>query len=373
MLTSGCSLQLAAPGGRRRGRRGRARPAPAGRSARSGPAPPACRPRRPRASPPRRRRRPRSRASASGRGPGARGRPRRARSVTFRTRSQSWEPSNSGSKPPTSSTSARRRTLRWQVYIWVRIRSGDQSGLKNGPEWRPAAVDLVLVGVDVVGLGVGAQRLVDVGEGVGVELVVVVEQGDELARAPSPGHRWRRRRCRRSRSRRRDADPRVLAPRPPRASRRTCGCGEASSTRQSSQSPKLWRRTESSIAAQDVGRRLVDRREDREARPSHAAASARPARAGRRRAGRRIWRNSADTLSAASFSRPSVRFELGQPAPQLTEFGVPLDQQAAQPLHLLVAGGQLASSLRGPAEALSPSRARRASVAALQRGWSSPP
>ena len=61
----------------------------------------------------------------------------RARSVTRRIRSQSWEPSNSGSKPPTSSTSDRRRTLRWQVYIWVRNRSGDQSGLKNGPEWRP--------------------------------------------------------------------------------------------------------------------------------------------------------------------------------------------------------------------------------------------
>ena len=36
-------------------------------------------------------------------------------------------------------TSDRRMTLRWQVYIWVRIRSGDQSGLKNGPWWWPAS------------------------------------------------------------------------------------------------------------------------------------------------------------------------------------------------------------------------------------------
>ena len=93
---------------------------------------------------------------ASGRGPAARGATGRARSVTRSTRSQSWEPSNSGSKPPTSSTSERRSTLRWQVYICVRIRSGDQSGLKNGPRVVAGLVDLVFVGVDVVGLGVAA-------------------------------------------------------------------------------------------------------------------------------------------------------------------------------------------------------------------------
>ncbi len=47
-----------------------------------------------------------------------------------------------GSKPPTSSTRLRRRTLKWQVYICVRIRSGDQSGLQNGAECIPARLIL---------------------------------------------------------------------------------------------------------------------------------------------------------------------------------------------------------------------------------------
>ncbi len=42
-----------------------------------------------------------------------------------------------GVEAPDLLDQARRRTLRWQVYICVRIRSGDQSGLKKGPEWRP--------------------------------------------------------------------------------------------------------------------------------------------------------------------------------------------------------------------------------------------
>ena len=52
---------------------------------------------------------------------------------------------------------------------------------------------------------------------------------------------------------------------------RTCGCSEQSSTRQSSQSPKRWRRTESQHRPQDVGRRFVDRRDDREAGRGQAA------------------------------------------------------------------------------------------------------
>ena len=133
------------------------------------------------------------------------------------------------------------------MYIWVRIRSGDQSGLKNGPEWWPALVDLVFVGVDVVDLGVGRERLVDQLQRVGMELVVVVEQDDELAR----GHRQgvvgggddaavllplA------------DPDPRVGAAGARRAVSPTWGSREQSSTRQSSQSPKLWRRTDFSIA-----------------------------------------------------------------------------------------------------------------------------
>jgi len=45
----------------------------------------------------------------------------------------------------------------------------------------PGLVDLVFVGVDVVGVGGGRDCLVDECQRVGVERVVVVEQGEELA------------------------------------------------------------------------------------------------------------------------------------------------------------------------------------------------
>ena len=54
-------------------------------------------------------------------------------------------------------------------------------GLEERPRVAPALVDLVFVGVDVVDLGVGAQRLLDQRERVGMERVVVVEEDDELA------------------------------------------------------------------------------------------------------------------------------------------------------------------------------------------------
>jgi hypothetical protein len=54
-------------------------------------------------------------------------------------------------------------------------------GLEEGRGVPPGEVDLVLVGVDVVGLGIAVDRRGDVGESVGVQRVVVVEQGDELA------------------------------------------------------------------------------------------------------------------------------------------------------------------------------------------------
>ena len=143
-------------------------------------------------------------------------------------------------------------------------------GLEERARVAPRAVDLVFVGVDVVGLGVGRERLVDQRQRVGVQLVVVVEQGDELARAPSPARRWRRRRCRRSRSRRVTADAGVARGRARRASRAPAGRSEQSSTRQSSQSPKLWRAHRLQHRPQHVGRRFVDRREDREAGGRHS-------------------------------------------------------------------------------------------------------
>ena len=57
---------------------------------------------------------------------------------------------------------------------------GRPVGLEEGAEVAPLLVDLVLVGVDVVRRRLGPQRGVDLAQGVRVELVVVVEQGDEL-------------------------------------------------------------------------------------------------------------------------------------------------------------------------------------------------
>ncbi len=54
--------------------------------------------------------------------------------------------------------------------------------LEEGAEVEAGADDLVLVGVDVVRLRVAEQGLVDVRERIGVQLVVVVEQGHELPR-----------------------------------------------------------------------------------------------------------------------------------------------------------------------------------------------
>ena len=142
-------------------------------------------------------------------------------------------------------------------------------GLEEGGGVAPGGVDLVLVGVDVVGLGVGVDRRGDAGERVGVQGVVVVEQGDELA----PGHRQgvvgggddagvlgpvv-------------DPDTRASAAARPvedlahvrlRRSRRRPGTAPSRS--------QLWRRTERSILRSTLGRRLVDRREDREAGRRH--------------------------------------------------------------------------------------------------------
>ena len=321
MLTSGSSLERRLEVVDAGVARGRARPRPAGRSARSGPGRPACRPRRPTAWPPRRRRRRRSRASASGRGPAGTWTTARARSVTLRTRSQSCEPSNSGSKPPTSSTSERRRTLRWQVYIWVRIRSGDQSGLKNGR------------GV-VAGGGRSCPRRCRRSRPRGrVERLVDAARARRggAGRRGRAGRRTRRRAIASASLEAATMPPFSLAVlRPGCAGRRRCARlehlarrGAARSRRRRGRAPSrrsVWRRTESQHRAEHVGRRVVDRREDREAR--------RRPRYGLRAASRRSDRAGQPRRCPAAAARPScrrrstaadVRFELGQlaaaPAP----------------------------------------------------------
>ena len=177
-----------------------------------------------------------------------------------RTRGRSRRPPRPGS---------RRRTLRWQVYICVRIRSGDQSGLEEGAGVVAGAVDLVFVGVDVVGLGVGGDRLVRRGRGRRGEGCRRGRAGRRTRPRPSPGRRWRRRRCRRSLARsgpgcggsarlrlgQHRAHVRLLA-----SSRRP---GTAPSRR------SVWRADRLQHRRQHVGRRVVDGGEDREAGCRH--------------------------------------------------------------------------------------------------------
>ena len=276
MLTSGSRGRARARGGRRPGRS-------SSRSTR------ACRPirsqcactralpglERPRLRRSRRRPRPRSRASASGRGRGGRGRRSRARSVTFSTRSQSWEPSNSGSKPPTSSTSDAAQDAE---VAGVHLRPHPLRrpvGLEERPGVAAGAVDLVLVGVDVVGLG-------------------VVARAPRATQARASGwslSSWSSRTTNSPRAIARasleaatmppfslaalDPDPRVLRAAPPRASRATWGRlervvdqAQLPVARSSGGGPTR------SIARSTSAGRFVDRREDREARLRHASASA---------------------------------------------------------------------------------------------------
>ena len=68
------------------------------------------------------------------------------------------------------------------MYMTPRKSSGDQSGLRKGSLLPPAPVDLVLVGVDRHRCRAPVQQPDALEQRVGVELVVVVEERDELAR-----------------------------------------------------------------------------------------------------------------------------------------------------------------------------------------------
>ena len=128
--------------------------------------------------------------------------------------------------------------------------------LEEGAGVEAAFVDLVLVGVDVVGVRGGVDRLADLGECVGMEQIVVVEEDDEIAPRPSPGRRWRRRLCRRSvRDRRSGSGGR----RPPRH-RGSGGRGGRPSRHRPGSAPR--RRNSGSPPtqhlAQHLRRRLID-------------------------------------------------------------------------------------------------------------------
>ncbi len=249
MLTGRLAVERRAAGGRRRGRRRRARPGPRSPIRSQW----ACTARAPGLEGPGLG----LLAAAGGRGlehapvvedPAGRGRRRAPARSPSAPGPSPGSPRSSASKPPTSSTSERRRTLRWQVYICVRSRSGRPVRLEEGPRVAAGPVDLVLVGVDVVGLRVGLGSPRRPGPARRGGACRRGRAGRRTRLAPSPGRRWRPRRCRRCRCPAQQADARISALRGFEHRARRAARLEASSTRHSSQSPKLCRRTERSIA-----------------------------------------------------------------------------------------------------------------------------
>ena len=64
------------------------------------------------------------------------------RSLTLSTKSQSWLPSYSLRRPPSSTANERRTHDTWQVNMMLIMVSGDQSGLKNGSRKPPSTSSL---------------------------------------------------------------------------------------------------------------------------------------------------------------------------------------------------------------------------------------
>ena len=157
---------------------------------------------------------------------------------------------------------------KWVTNIWQRSLSGDQPGLTNGVEVHAALVDLVLVGVEVVGVRAvgdrGGHRL----QRRGIELVVVVQEGDVLPARHAAGRRWWRPR---SRPARRGSAPGSgdRSPPPHRGPSAPPAHPNRSSTRQCSQSPNVWPTHRGEHCLQGLPRGAVDGRDDREARLGH--------------------------------------------------------------------------------------------------------
>src|SRR5215218_1163370 len=122
---------------------------------------------------------------------------------------------------------------------------------------------------------------------------------------------------------------------------RTCGSLEQSSTRHSSQSPKLCRWTDFNIAASTsagvsyTGVRIENR--------GAATALALPAETPEQRRGRRPDESGQQRANAGDdVQQPcGAGFQLGDLALERAEFGVLADQQVAQPQHLLAVARQL--------------------------------
>ena len=224
------------------------------------------------------------------------------------------------------------------MYICVRIRSGDQSGFRNGAVWCPFAVDLVFVGVDVVGFWVVPDRLVDQRQRVGVEAVVMVEQGDELA----------------GRHRQRVFEAATMPPFSARCSTRIRGSRAAQASSSSltrARGRAIVDKAELPVAEglgedrldrrpEDVGRRLVDRRDDREARRRHRLTAAARLQHPQDRAGDPGEPRDRDPRDQPGHPLGMVLDDLQSPFDG-AELGVAGDQEVAQAEDLLVAAGDL--------------------------------
>ena len=219
---------------------------------------------------PRRRRRPRSRACASGRGRGGRGATARARSVTLQhqvpvlgalelgVEAADLLDQRAAQDAEVAGVHLRAHPLRRPVGLEEGAASGGRRGRSCPRRCRRSRPR-----------GLPSMAAATWSERVGMELVVVVEQGDELA----AGHRQgvvgggddaavlvaal-------------DPDPRVGAPPPARASRARAAAGAVVDQAQLPVGEALALGP-SRASLEHAGRRVVDRREDREARHGHGA------------------------------------------------------------------------------------------------------
>ena len=96
---------------------------------------------------------------------------------------------------------------------------------------------------------------------------------------------------------------------------------------------------------EDVGRRFVDRRQDREARFAHVPRNRRGAGGDRADEAHREW-HPGDDAGAQQQQALAVVLELGQPALYFRQFGVLGDQQVPQPQDLLLTTGELIFKVR---------------------------
>ena len=232
------------------------------------------------------------------------------------------------------------------MYICVRIRSGDQSGLKKGPEWRRrrgrscprrcrrsrprgwrSSASATWARASGWSVSSWSSRATNSPAAIARASLEAATMPPLPLRELDPDARVARRRPRQHL-----AHVRLL--------RAVVDAGTAPSRRSSGA------RTERSILPQDAGRRLVDRRQDREAgHDGLSAAAPEPA----QEQPRAVSPTAGDPgLERVLRRRPAALgpvFDCREPALGDAEFGVLADQQVAQPEDLLLAAVDLRRQL----------------------------